>query len=108
MCSTTHASQAPVRLLRRSERLGKPPEGGVLPPFLRGESWVLETPLESLPGPPEGVLSPPDRARVPVYLPMLVGRAVGPGRSLLSEKATGRVARGACPVFQGLVRRVGR
>ena len=28
MCSTTHASQAPVRLLRRSERLGKPPEGG--------------------------------------------------------------------------------
>ena len=29
MCSSTHASQAPVRLLRRSERLGKPPEGGV-------------------------------------------------------------------------------
>ena len=60
MCSTAHASQAPVRLLRRSERLGMPPEGEVLPPFLRGESWVLETPLESLPGPPEGVLSPPD------------------------------------------------
>ena len=65
MCSTTHASQAPVRLLRRSERLGKPPEGGVLPPFLRGESWVLETPLESLPGPLEGVLSPPDPSWIP-------------------------------------------
>ena len=42
-----------------------PPEGEVLPPFLRGESWVLETPLESLPGPPEGVLSPPDPSWIP-------------------------------------------
>ena len=48
------------------------------------------------------------RARVPVHLPVPVGRVVGPGRSLLSGKATGRVAHTACPVFRGLVRRVGR
>ena len=48
------------------------------------------------------------RAHVPVHLPGPVGRAVGPGWSLLSGKASGRVAHAACPVFRELVRQVGR
>ena len=88
MCSSTHASQALVRLLRRSKRLGMPPEGEVLPPFLRGESWVLETPLESLPGPPEGVLSPPDPSWIPA--------GASGGSSLVSSS---RRTRPPSPIF---------
>ena len=39
------------------------------------------------------------RTHMPVYLPVLVGQAVGPGWPLLSRKATGCVARVAYPVF---------
>ena len=47
-------------------------------------------------------------ARVLVHLPVSVGQVVGPGRSLLSRKASGRVVRAARPVFRGLVRWVER